>query len=185
MSPLKSVAIVLGSLRPGAYSRLVAQVLIRVAPPTLAPRIVGVGDLPLFNDDQETMPPPAAWTVFRDAIRAADAVLFVTPEYNRSIPAAMKNALDIGSSPSGQSVWDGKPGAVISLSIGGTGGLGAHHHLRQALVSLNVPTLAQPEVYLGEVDTLFDEVGDMIRTDTQARLTDFMVAYGRWVEAHA
>jgi chromate reductase, NAD(P)H dehydrogenase (quinone) len=110
--------------------------------------IIEIGHLLIYNQDGGENP-AAAWTQFRQRISAADAFPFVTPEHNRSVPAALKNALDIGSRPYGHSAWNGKPGAVVSASPGHIGGFGANHHLRQPLVFLNVPAMAQPEVYLG------------------------------------
>jgi len=111
-------------------------------------------------------------------------VLFVTPEYNRSVPAALKNALDVGSRPYGQSVWNGLPGAVVSVSPGAIGGFGANHHLRQSLVFLNVPTLQQPEAYIGGVAKLLDEAGNLTHDDTRAFLEKFLQAFGAWIEAN-
>jgi chromate reductase len=114
-------------------------------------------------------------------VRAASAVLFVTPEYNRSVPAALKNAIDVGSRPYGKSVWDAKPGAVVSVSPGAIGGFGANHHLRQSLVFLNVPTMQQPEAYIGGAAKLFDDKGQMINEDTRKFLQGFMEAFARWI----
>ena len=122
--------------------------------------------MPIYNQDGDENP-PAEWTAFRERIRAADAVLFVTPEHNRSVPAALKNALDIGSRPYGKSAWSGKPGAVVSASPGAIGGFGANHHLRQSLVFLNVPAMAQPEAYIGGADKLFDATGKLINDGTR------------------
>jgi chromate reductase, NAD(P)H dehydrogenase (quinone) len=121
MDPERNVAIVVSSLRKDSINRKAAKALAEVAPPTLKLDIIEIGALPLYNQDDEANP-PAAWTAFRERIKAADAVLFVTPEYNRSVPAALKNALDVGSRPYGQSVWKGKPGAVVSESPGAIGG---------------------------------------------------------------
>jgi chromate reductase len=137
--------------------------------------------LPLYNEDLETASPPAQWTVFRQRVKAADAVLFVTPEYNRSVPAALKNALDVGSRPYGSSVWDRKPGAIVSASPGAIGAFGANHHLRQSLVFLNVPTMQQPEAYIGHVDKLFDEHGKLMNDGTGKFLREFMQAFANWV----
>src|SRR5512138_3676265 len=120
---------------------MTARALAALAPPQLALEIVEIRDLPLYDADLDGASPPAAWIAFRDRIRRADAVLFVTPEYNRSVPGALKNALDVGSRPYGQSAWDRKPGAVISVSPGAIGGFGANHHLRQSLVFLDMPAL--------------------------------------------
>jgi chromate reductase len=110
-------------------------------------------------------------------------VLFVTPEYNRSVPAPMKNAIDVGSRPYGKSVWGGKPGAVISVSPGAIGGFGANHHLRQSMVFLNVPCMQQPEAYLGGAGTAFDAAGKLSES-VKPFLQSFINAYGQWVEQH-
>ena len=159
MANPKNVAVLVGSLRKGSLNRKLALALIALAPPDLTLKIVEIGELPLYDQDPTKPTPPAAWVEFREAIAAADAVLFVTPEYNRSVPGALKNAIDVGSRPYGKSAGDGKPGAVISVSPGAIGGFGANHHLRQSLVFLNVPTLQQPEAYIGNADKLFDEDG--------------------------
>jgi chromate reductase len=124
------------------------------------------------------------WTQFRERIRIADAVLFVTPEHNRSVPAALKNAIDVGSRPYGKSAWSGKPGAVASASPGGIGGFGANHHLRQSLVFLDVPAMAQPEAYLGSADKLFDANGKLANDETRKFLEGFMQAYAAWIRAN-
>ena len=159
-----NVAVLVGSLRKGSYNRRLAKALIEIAPPELNLEIVEIGDLPLYNPDLEDggATPPAAWTAFREKMKGAQAVLFVTPEYNRSVPAALKNALDVGSRPYGHSVWSGKPGAVVSASPGALAAFGANHHLRQSLVFLDVPTLQQPEAYVGQVDKAFDDKGDLV-----------------------
>ena len=141
MSTNKNVAVIVGSLRKASLNRMAAHALAAAAPEGLTLQIVEIGDLPLYNQDLDDAP-PAAWIAFRDKIKAADAVLFVTPEYNRSVPGAVKNAIDVGSRPYGQSAWSGKPGAVVSVSPGGIGGFGTNHHLRQSLVFLNVPAMA-------------------------------------------
>jgi chromate reductase, NAD(P)H dehydrogenase (quinone) len=172
-----------GSLRKSSFNRMLANALISLAPSSMKLDIVEIGQLPLYNEDLETAAgPPAQWTAFRQRIKAADAVLFVTPEYNRSVPAALKNALDVGSRPYGSSVWDRKPGAIVSASPGAIGGFGANHHLRQSLVFLNVPTMQQPEVYLGHVDKLFDEHGKLVSDNTGKFLREFMRAFANWVE---
>ena len=179
-----TVAVLVGSLRKDSFTRKVALALADLAPADLKLKIVEIGDLPLFNQDLEPAP-PAAWTAFRDAVRGADGVLFVTPEYNRSVPGALKNAIDVGSRPYGHSVWDGKPGAVVSVSPGAMGGFGANHHLRQSLVFLNVLTLAQPEAYVGGAAGLFDAAGKLTNDSTRGFLTSFMQAFDAWVTTHA
>ena len=177
----KDVAILVGSLRKGAFTRILARALIELAPDTLKLSIVEIGDLPLYNQDLEEAP-PAQWVAFRDRVRPVDAVLFVTPEYNRSMPAALKNAIDVGSRPYGMSVWSGKPGAVLSASPGAVGGFGANHHLRQSLVCLNVPAMPQPETYIGGVDQMIDAEGKVVNPSTLEHLTKFMNAFVVWIE---
>jgi len=118
-------------------------------------------------------------------VKTFDGLLFVTPEYNRSVPAALKNALDVGSRPYGRSVWGGKPGAVVTLSPGALGGFGANHHLRQTLMFLNIPTLPQPEAYIGGAATLFDPQGDLTNEATREFLGKFMEAFATWVERNS
>jgi len=155
-------------------------VLAELAPPRLSLDIVEIGQLPLYNQDEDVTP-TAAVSEFRARITVADAVLFVTPEYNRSVPAALKNALDIGSRPSGQSVWNGKPGGVVTAAAGQAGGFGANHHLRQSLTFLNVPTMPQPEAYLGGADKLFDDAGRLVVDSTRALLERYMNSFAEWV----
>lgn len=176
-----TVGIFVGSLRREAFSRKIAEVLIRLAPASLSLEIIEIGGLALYDPDLDEGVTPYAWAQFRNAVHAVDAVLFVTPEYNRSVPAALKNALDVGSRPYGASVWAGKPGAVVSVSPGAIGGFGANHHLRQSLVFLDVPTLQQPEVYLGHVDRLFDLSGDLTDEATRDFLSTFLRAFDGWI----
>ena len=122
---------------------------------------------------------------FRDAVRPADAVLFATPEYNRSVPGVLKNAIDVGSRPYGASVWDKKPAVVVSNSPGVIGGFGANHHLRQSLVFLNMPALQQPEAYVGGVNKLFADDGSIAVEATRAFLTGLMVRFAEWIEETA
>jgi chromate reductase len=160
-----------------------AKALIECAPAALRLGIVEIGQLPLYNQDEEKEP-PAPWVAFRNRVRPADAVLFATPEYNRSVPAPLKNALDVGSRPYGQSVWTGKPGAVLSASPGAIGGFGANHHLRQSLVFLNVPAMQQPEAYIGGADKLFDANGKLTNDSTRKFLQQFMQAFADWIDAN-
>jgi chromate reductase len=184
METTYKVGVFVGSLRKGAFSRQIAESLKRIAPASLLMEIIEIGDLPLFNPDLDEGVPPPAWATFRKAVAGVDAVLFVTPEYNRSVPAALKNALDVGSRPYGASVWAGKPGAVVSVSPGGIGGFGANHHLRQSLVFLDVPTLQQPELYLGQVDTLLDGSGNLVRDQTRVFLSESLQAFSSWIAAN-
>lgn len=178
--PSIEVGVLVGSLRKGAYSRRLAHALARLAPSRLALSIIEIGAMPLYDQDHETATPPDAWVAFRHAITAADALLFVTPEYNRSIPSALKNAIDVGSRPKGSSVWNGKPAAVISLSPGVIGAFGANHHLRQCLMCLNVPTMPGPEAYVGGADKLFTEEGEIGVPATREFLVQFMQAFDTW-----
>jgi chromate reductase len=175
------VAVLVGSLRPKGYSSLLANALIGLAPDHLAPHVVGFGDLPLYIEDLEKDVPPA-WAAFRDTMRAAQAVLFVTPEYNRSIPGGLKNAVDVGSRPYGQSIFSGKPAAVVSQSPGAVGGFGAHHDLRRSLVFLDMPVLQQPEMYIARSNELFDDKGAVKTDDTRKFLSGFMTSFGAWID---
>jgi chromate reductase, NAD(P)H dehydrogenase (quinone) len=179
MSQVRNVAVVVGSLRKDSVSRKLAKAFAALNP-NLKFNIVEIGDLPHFDQDLES-DPPAQWVRFRQEIAAADAVLFVTPEFNRSVPGALKNAIDVGSRPYGSSIWNGKPGAVISLSPGAIGGFGANHHLRQSLVFLNVPLLSQ-EAYIGNAFALFDDTGELVNDST----VEFLRAYGQqfaaWID---
>src|ERR1700676_2125999 len=179
-----NVCVLVGSLRKASFSGMLANALMLLAPSSMEPEVVEIGHLPFYNQDLERMidSSPAQWTAFRQRVKAADAVLFVTPEYNRSVPAVLKNALDVGSRPYGSSVWDRKPGAIVSASPGAIGGFGANHHLRQSLVFLNVPTMQQPEAYVGHVDRLFDEHGRFVSDGTGKFLQEFMRAFANWVE---
>ncbi|QHG24036.1 MULTISPECIES: NADPH-dependent FMN reductase [unclassified Pseudomonas] len=183
MSKVYTIAVLVGSLRKESINRKVALALAQLAPANLKLNIVEIGELALYNEDLDGATPPAAYTTFRQQVAAADGVLFVTPEYNRSVPAALKNAIDVGSRPYGQSAWNGKPGAVISVSPGAIGGFGANHHLRQSLVFLNVPCMQQPEAYLGGAGSAFDESGKLSEK-TKPFLQAFIDAYGHWVAQH-
>ncbi|SDB13530.1 NAD(P)H-dependent FMN reductase [Pseudomonas sp. NFACC23-1] len=182
MSNVYTVAVLVGSLRKASINRKVALALADLAPANLKLNIVEIGELALYNEDIDVAP-PAAYTAFRQQVGAADALLFVTPEYNRSVPAPLKNAIDVGSRPYGQSCLSGKPGAVISASPGAIGGFGANHHLRQSLVFLNVPCMQQPEAYLSGAGTAFDEAGNLSES-VRPFLQTFIDAYGKWVEQH-
>lgn len=181
----KKVAVLIGSLRKESLNRKMAHALMNVAPQSLAFEIVEIGHLPLYNqDDDEGSNPPSAWIAFRDKIKSFDAVLFVTPEYNRSMPAALKNALDVGSRPYGKSAWNGKPAAVISVSPGALGGFGANHHLRQSLVFLNMPAMQQPEAYIGGAGNMFDAEGKLTNQSTTEFLKKFADSFAAWIEAY-
>jgi chromate reductase len=182
---IRKVAVFVGSLRKASFNRKTAHAIMALAPPSLAMTIVEIGDLPLYNQDLETDTPPAPWVQLRDAIRASDALLFVTPEYNRSVPGVLKNAIDVGSRPSGKAAWSGKPAAVVSVSQGALGALGANFALRQALVAVNAPAMAYPEAYIGQAASLFDESGKLVNDGTRDFLVKFAAAFEKWVERNA
>lgn len=176
------VAVLVGSLRKDSLTRKVANALAELAPDTLTLTQIEIGGLPLYNQDLDVEPQPHPWVAFRDQIRGMDAVLFATPEYNRSVPGALKNAIDVGSRPPGQSVWAGKPAAVISVAPRMLGAFGANHHLRQSLVFLDMPTMQQPEAYISNVAQLLDDKGKINVDSTREFLTKFMNAFATWVE---
>lgn len=182
----KKIAVFVGSLRKDSLNRKMAKVLIGLAPASLKLEIVEIGDLPLYNQDPDDGGKPLPqWTAFREKVKSFDAFLFVTPEYNRSVPAALKNALDVGSRPYGYSVWGGKPGAIVSVSPGAVGGFGANHHLRQSLVFLDVPAMQQPEAYIAGAGQLFDEKGNITNPATKEFLAKFLTAFTAWVEKNS
>jgi chromate reductase, NAD(P)H dehydrogenase (quinone) len=192
MTTTRNVAVLVGSLRKGSFSRKIANALAELAPESLELTIVEIGHLAHYNQDDDVQAsstssgPLAGWEGLRDQIRRSDAVLFVTPEYNRSVPGVLKNAIDIASRPYGKSAWDGKPGAVISVSPGAIGAFGANHHLRQSLVFLNVPAMQQPEAYVGSVNKLLDkESGKLTDDSTRDFLRKYMQAFASWIEANA
>ncbi len=179
-----TIAVLVGSLRKESYNLKMARALMAMAPETLSLELISIGDLPLYNADLESTP-PELYKSFRDQIRNSDGVLFLTPEYNRSVPGVLKNAIDVGSRPYGKSAWEGKPGAVISVSQGSMGGFGANHHLRQSLVFLNVPAMQQPEAYIGNAKKLFNENGELVSDSTREFMQKFLDAFERWVALHA
>jgi chromate reductase len=176
----RKVAVVVGSLRKDSFNRKMANALIGLAPAELQLEIAEIGQLPLYNQDDDAAP-PAASAAFKAKIQAADAALFVTPEYNRSVPGVLKNAIDIASRPYGKNAWDGMPAAIISVTPGGLGAFGANHHLRQSLVFLNVPAMQQPEAYISNAAGLFDDAGKLKSDDTRAFLQKFLTAFAAWV----
>ena len=180
MTQVRNVAVLVGSLRKDSSSRKVAKALEALAPANLKFDFVEIGDLPHYDPDLETDAPPAAWTRFRNQVAAADAVLFVTPEYNRSFPGFLKNAIDVGSRPWGKAVWTEKPALIASLSMGALGGFGANHALRQAISFFDMPLLGQPEVYVGSAQTLFNETGEL----TDETTAEFFRGVGQAFAAH-
>lgn len=173
------VAVLVGSLRKESFSRKIARGIAQRAERKLRCTLLEIGDLPLYNEDLDRTP-PATWQRLRGEIRASDGVLFVTPEYNRSVPGVLKNAIDVGSRPQGQSVFDGKPAAVVSQTPYKLGAFGANHAVRQSCVYLNMPVLQQPEMYLNTADVL-DDSGGLKSGDTAAFIDKFIDAFARWI----
>lgn len=184
MEPKRKVAVVVGSLRQGSYNRKMAKIAIELASESLELAIVEIDALPFFNQDHEADPPPEV-TAFKQRIAESDAVLFVTPEYNRSVPGVLKNAIDIASRPYGKSAWNAKPCAVLSVSTGAIGGFGANHHLRQSLVFLNMPAMPSPEAYIGNASKLFDDKGSLVEESTRSFLRKFLDAFAHWIDRNA
>jgi chromate reductase len=185
MTATRKVAVLVGSLRKDSLNRKMAQAAMALAPATLAPELVEIGALPHYNADLDGSAPPAEWIAFRNRIRAVEAVLFVTPEFNRSVPGVLKNAIDVGSRPYGKSAWGGKPCAVITVSPGALGAFGANHHLRQSFVFLNMPAMQQPEAYIGNGASLFDDKGALTNDSTRDFVAKFMQAFAAWAERNA
>ena len=180
MQQTLDVAVLIGSLRKNSYNRMLAGALAKLASPSLSLRIVEIGDLPFYNDELEATA-PASWQAIRQRIAEADAVLFLTPEYNRSVPAVLKNSVDVLSRPYGKSTLTAKPAAVISTSPGALGGFGANHHLRQSLVCLGVNTMPTPEAYIGGVANLFDDQGELKDASAREFLLKFMQSFEQWI----
>src|SRR5215213_7391301 len=180
--PRHRIAIVVGSLRKDSINRKVARSICAFAGDKLDCEIVEIGELPLYDQDSDSNP-PEAFTRFRERIATVDGILFVTPEYNRGVPGVLKNAIDVGSRPYGQSVWDKKPAAIVSASPGSVGGFGANHQIRQSCVFLNMPVMQQPEAYLGHVtEDSFDESGCLQDGPLKDLIMVIAASFANWVE---
>jgi chromate reductase len=177
---MKTVGVIVGSLRAGSFTKMVARFLSSKLAGNFTIKEIAIGDLPFYNEDQESATPPETWTRFREEVAACDAILFATPEYNRSLPAALKNAIDVGSRPYGKNVWAGKPGAVVSVSPGAIGGMGANFALRQALIFVDVRVMNQPEAYVGSIAKSVDEAGNISNPDTAKYLTGIATGIATW-----
>jgi chromate reductase len=177
-----TIAVVVGSLRKDSFNRTLAKALAAIAPPEFTFKLVEIGDLPLYNQDDDANPASAALRLKED-IKAADGLLFVTPEYNRSMPGVLKNALDHASRPYGQSVWAGKPGAVVGISIGPSGTAMAQQHLRNVLAYLDVATMGQPEVFLQNKEGFFDGDGNL-GPESKGLLQGWMDRFTTWIKHH-
>lgn len=176
------IAVLVGSLRRASINRALAHAAIKLSQGGFAYEIVEIGALPLYNQDLEDEGEPEAWTEFRAAIRGVDGLLIVTPEYNRGVAPALKNALDIGSRPHGRSVWSGKPAAVLSASPGPLGGFNSNQHMRQSLANLSMPTLGQPETYLGHAANLIADDFTITVEASRTLVARFVAAYEAWVK---
>ncbi len=177
----RQIGYVIGSLRKESLNRKLANALIRLAPPDFSFKELRIGDLPLYNQDDDKAQAPEVQRL-KSELRAVDAVLFVTAEYNRSIPGVLKNALDHASRPYGQSAWAGKPAGIIGASVGALGTGVAQLHLRTILAYLDMPTLGQPEAYLQIKDGFFDEAGNIANPETRKFVHGWMDKYAAWVK---
>ena len=177
------IAVVVGSLRKDSFNRKLANAIVKLAPPEFSFQQVQINDLPLYNQDDDANPAESVKRL-KNEIKSAQGILFVTPEYNRSIPGVLKNAIDHASRPYGQNVWAGKPAGVIGISIGVIGTAMSQQHLRNVLAFLDMPTLGQPEIFIQVKDGLFDEDGS-IGADSKQFLQNWMDKYCAWVKKHA
>ncbi len=175
------IGVIVGSLRADSFNRRLAKALQQMAPEGMRFKHLEIGDLPLYNQDDDANPAESVRRL-KSEIQSADALLFVTPEYNRSIPGVLKNALDHASRPYGQSAWAGKPAGVVGASIGATGTALAQQHLRNVLAYLDVHVMGQPEVYLQVSDASFDGEGGIAREDTKQFLQGWMNTYAAWIK---
>lgn len=179
-----SVAVIVGSLRKESFSLKIAKALAKIAPPSLKLDIVTLHGLSFFNQDLEAAP-PADWLSFREKIQKSDAVLFVSPEYNRSVPGVLKNAIDVGSRPYGKSSFLGKPTGIVANSPGPLGGVAAAMHLKALLPGITGPIMQQPEIYLNGVGDAFDDKGELTKESLEKVLRDYITAFAAWVEKQA
>ena len=178
------IAVVVGSIRPDSFNKQLALALAKLAPPQFVFEHLRIDDLPLYNQDLDGKQ-PATVQRLKSEIAAAQGLLFVTPEYNRSIPGVLKNAIDQGSRPYGQNAWSGKPAAVVGISIGAIGTAIAQQHLRTVLAYLDVPTLGQPEVFLQHKEGFFDAHGGIASDGSRKFLQGWMDKYVAFVRKHA
>lgn len=177
-----SIAVIVGSLRHESLNRQLAQALVKLGPFDFSFNTVNIGELPLYNQDDDANPAGAVKRL-KAEILAANGLLFVTPEYNRSIPGVMKNAIDHASRPFGQSVWAGKPAGIIGISVGAIGTSLAQQHLRNILAYLDVPVMGQPEAFIQASENLFDEHG-AIADGSKKFMGNWMMQYVGWVKKH-
>lgn len=180
---MKKIGVIVGSVRKESYNKKIANYLVSLSTDEFVLEIIDISNLQMYNQDYDDgKVSPLEWVSFREIIRGMDGFIFVTPEYNRSLPPVLKNALDIASRPYGQNVWDGKPGAIISVSTGRLGGFGANHHLRQVATFLNISMMAQPECYLGDVGTFLDNQGHITNEAIKEMLATFLKSFQDWTQ---
>lgn len=178
----KNIGILIGSLRKDSFNRKIAENLVELFNSDYSYEFIDIADLPLYNEDIDQNNPPASYVSYRDKLASFDAFLFFTPEYNRSMPAVLKNALDVGSRPYGKSKWDGKPAGIVSVSPGAIGAFGANHHLRQCLTFLNMHPIQQPEMYIGNVTQILDDNGKINSEESLKLCKNFVQKFEEWIE---
>ncbi|MGC9195442.1 MAG: NADPH-dependent FMN reductase [Syntrophobacteraceae bacterium] len=176
------IAVIVGSIRQDSFNRKLANAIVALAPPEFSFQFLQISDLPLYSQDDDANPAQPVLRL-KGEIKAADGLLFVTPEYNRSIPGVLKNALDHGSRPYGQNAWAGKPAGVLGISIGPSGTALAQQHLRNVLAYLDVPTLGQPEVFLQAKEGFFDASGNL-GNGGKSFLEAWVTRYAEWIKKH-
>jgi chromate reductase len=183
MATPNNVVVIVGSLRKASFTLKIANALAKLAPDTLKLNVVTLHDISFFNQDLEAAP-PADWVAFREKLQKSNGVLFVTPEYNRSIPGVLKNAIDVGSRPYGKSSFLGKPIGIVSNSPGALGGVSAAMNLKQLLPGITGPILGQPEIYLNAVGDAFDDKGQLTKESVQKVLQQYVDAFAAFIEKH-
>lgn len=174
------IGVIVGSLRKESYNLKIAQAISKMASSDIEFKFVKIDDLPFFNEDIDSEVPPASYDRLRQDIKDSDAFLFVMPEYNRGMPAVIKNALDVGSRPYGKNSWAGKPAAVVTASQGNIGGFASNQQIRESFVFLDIHPLQQPEMYLSQIQNSFDEQGNL-NEKTKMFLKSFMVEFESWI----
>jgi chromate reductase, NAD(P)H dehydrogenase (quinone) len=178
-----NVVVIVGSLRKESFTRKIAHALAKLAPETVKLNLVALHDISFFNQDLESTP-PADWLAFREKLQKSDGILFITPEYNRSIPGVLKNAIDVGSRPYGKSSFNGKPTGIVSNSPGPLGGISAAKHLQNILPGISGPIMQQPEIYLNGVGDAFDDKGELSKDALRGVLKQYIDAFAGFVEKH-
>jgi chromate reductase len=177
------IVVIVGSLRKDGFTLKIAKALVKLAPEALKPEVASLHGISFFNQDFESAP-PADWVAFREKIQKSDGVLFVTAEYNRSIPGVLKNAIDVASRPSGKSSFLGKPVGIVSNSPGPLGGVSAAKHLQNILPGICGPVMGRPEIYLNGVGDAFDDKGELVKDSLRTVLKQYIDAYAAFVGRH-